>query len=133
MSLTCLLRECDDCVVILRLCALFWRRHSWSRSVKRGPGGRGGGGLGGGGGGGIRGVAFLSMPPSLPPSSLRKRERGVCESGGTAGVGQSVAAADSCRRRPGCQRVKLPSLVSRQKKPCLPGTRRREAARTAGG
>ncbi len=68
----------------------------------------------GAGGGGIRGVAFLSMPPSLahrlPPFVSgyvcvceRERER-VCVSGGTAGVGQSVNAADSYRRFSGDQR-----------------------------
>lgn len=56
--------------------------------------------------------AFLpcSSPPSLRERvCVKEREREcVCQSGGTAGVGQSVNAADSNRRFPGYQPRKAP-------------------------
>lgn len=81
------LSECDDCVVILRLCVKkprrFGQRHSWLRSEKRGQRRREEFG----------GVAFLSMLlcPPLPSSlipSLPAWSVSVCR--GTAGVDQSV-------------------------------------------
>lgn len=113
-SSTCGFREFDGSVVVPRLSACL---NLWSRSVKRA------------GGGGIGCVACL---PCLPPSM-----RGsvcVSVSGSTAGVGQSVNAADSYRRFPGyqsCGKHRVDSLSlwpqSSGSGICLTGTKRLES------
>lgn len=88
-SLTCRSGECDDCgfyhaaeCALKPLCA-FWKRHSWSRSVQRGPEEEEFGVL-----------PFSILPPSLSmliaslPLCVCERER---EWRHTAGVGQSVS------------------------------------------
>lgn len=102
-SLTCRSGECDDCgfyhaaeCALKPLCA-FWKRHSWSRSVQRGPEEEEFGVL----------PFFSILPPSLPFHAHRLPPSfSVCvrESGGTLrewvsqSVSQSVNAADSYRR-----------------------------------
>lgn len=112
--------KCDNCVFIMRLnvrkvplrCC---KRHSWSRSVKRGP---------------EEEEEFGVFPfyPCLPllliASSLPSVS--VCQSGGTAGVGQSVNAVDSPRRLLGDQRRKAPG-GSLSRGVCQTGTKRRES------
>lgn len=113
MSLTCCCRECDDWVffnlaaecALKALCAFVKStagRDQWNGGRRRRNSG-----------------CFLSVHASLrcsspPPSALRARARvcgeweSECQTGGTAGVGQSVNAADSYRRFPGYQRRKAP-------------------------
>lgn len=63
-----------------------------------------------------------SSPPSLPPSACE------CQSAGTAGVGQSVNAADFYRRAPRYQRVSAGFVVvESSSRICQEGTKLRKA------
>lgn len=134
-SLTCRSGECDDCgfyhaaeCALKPLCA-FWKRHSWSRSVQRGPEEEEFGVL-----------PFSILPPSLSmliaslPLCVCDRER---ESGGTLRewVSQSVNASDSYRRfsprlsaadRKSIGWISL-SFSHRTSGTCPTGTKRRES------